>query len=126
MPTDIRKLTAGVFEAKCSSLQHLALIRLASQSDWCDPLEIDIPANVVGPLRVKGLVDMLPRDRFHPPRYRISAAGRTLLSEKGMGAETDRRVVDFPSSVYHAPRIPRFGHSELRQISDRSRNENGR
>ena len=82
MATDIRKLTADEFDAKCYSLQHLALIRLASQSDWCDPLEIEIPPNVFGPLRVKGLVDMLPRNRFHPPRYRINAAGMALLSEK--------------------------------------------
>ncbi|HEY4043656.1 MAG TPA: hypothetical protein VGM32_17660, partial [Rhodopila sp.] len=78
--------TADEFDANRYSLQQLALIGLASQS-WCDTLEIGISRNVFGPLRVKGLVDMLPRDRFHPPRYRINAAGMALISDKMLHAE---------------------------------------
>ena len=81
MSTDIRELAANRLETKRCSLQHLALIRLASRSDWCDTVEIGISRNVFGPLSVKGLVDILPRDRFNPPRYRINTAGMALLSE---------------------------------------------
>jgi hypothetical protein len=80
MANDIQEATADEFDANRYSLQQLALIRLASQSDWCDTLEIGVSRNVFGPLRVKGLVDTLPRDRFHPTRYRINAAGMALIS----------------------------------------------
>ena len=65
---------------RLSSLQYLALSRLASQSGWCDTLDIGTSHTVIGRLLANGLVERLPADRLHPPRYRINAAGTALLN----------------------------------------------
>jgi hypothetical protein len=80
-PHQIGGSRAVVGKVKLSSLQHLALTRLASQPDWCEAVEIGAAPVIIGRLRANGLVDRLAADRLrtHRQRYRINAAGSAVL-----------------------------------------------